>query len=226
MGHRKFIYFLFALLSLFVVNIALYSTSEDYQFLLKKLKYKEEVGVIDTENINDYYNIQDSYQEEIQQQISDTTVPNEADTINEVQQPQEQTKVETPTEISEKWKTILGLMGWNFTQTETLSSLFDLTTEYPSEYLEFRDADVTLYYFPGKTYDQVVDIFFAIAQWLPFTLNKNDVLAEKSFFINLDTEFQDDQVRIVFLTENEVFWLKIKKDAYNSVKEDVKTLKK
>jgi hypothetical protein len=49
-----------------------------------------------------------------------------------------------------------------------------------------------------------------------FQLNRMDNFWKKSFFINLSQ--QDDQVRLVVDNGNILFWLKMKKNYYNDIK--------
>jgi len=53
-------------------------------------------------------------------------------------------------------------------------SLFDLTTEYPDEYFEYSNGNVSLYFFVTKTYDGVFDIFNALSKNLPFKTNQTN----------------------------------------------------
>jgi hypothetical protein len=102
-------------------------------------------------------------------------------------------------------------------------ALFDLTPEYPDEYLEYYSENLTLYMFSTKKYREIVSIFEAFTTQLPFAINKTNTAGENSFFINLKPEL-DDYVRIVFEYKQKVFWLKIKKDEYNKVRIMLKNL--
>jgi hypothetical protein len=53
---------------------------------------------------------------------------------------------------------------------------------------------------------------------LPFTLNEVNNIWEKSFYINLDWNFNDNNARIIFSYKNRLFWLKVWKKSYNKVK--------
>lgn len=233
MSRRSFLYILFVVLALFVGNIFFYNMSEDYQFLIKKLKYKEDVKVITQDDINDNYTLEwpaSGVTSDIDESFTDLDddTQNQEDTTT----PDSNVSAEDPEEkmlvLSQNGKDMLNLLwGENtYVQATSLASLFDLTTEYPDEYLEFKSQDTSIYYFGNKKYSEVVDIFFAISQWLPFTINKSNTFWEQSFFINLNPEFNDDVVRIVFESKKEVFWLKIKKDRYNAIKKSLEALKK
>jgi hypothetical protein len=60
---------------------------------------------------------------------------------------------------------------------------------------------------------------------LPFTINEINNFWDKSFYINLNSDINDNIVRIVITNNWIVFWLKIKKNEYNLVKEKLNTLK-
>jgi len=77
------------------------------------------------------------------------------------------------------------------------SNLFDLTDEYPDNYFEYYSKDLVLYFFPTKTYNELVDIFSVLDDELPFTLNKLNNFWDSSFYINLDENIKDRFVRLV-----------------------------
>jgi hypothetical protein len=54
---------------------------------------------------------------------------------------------------------------------------------------------------------------------LPFSINEVNNFWEKSFYINLKEDMKDNYVRIVISKNGVDFWLKIKNDEYNKVKE-------
>lgn len=236
MFQRKILYILSLFLVLFVWNIGLYQYNEDYRFLLKKFKYKEDAQVIEDAQINDDYTL---WEIDVGNTIKSSTGGNQvltqldetakedyksftgADLVKKNPQNEEQL------ELSTEGKKLLELIGeGKITRVENHASLFDMTTEYPDNYLEYSSEDLTMYFFPTKSYDQIIDIFYAISQGLPFSLNKNDAFGEKSFYINISKDFQDEYVRLVVLYKKEVFWLKIKKDYYNDVKKSLMLLKK
>lgn len=106
------------------------------------------------------------------------------------------------------------------------SSLFWLTNEYPYEYLEYysRDKKMSLYVFKDKAYKDILNIFDVISYNLFFKIKKVNNFWEKSFYINLDADLDDNYVRIVFSYKNSNFGLKIKKDWYNEVKKILKSI--
>jgi hypothetical protein len=55
---------------------------------------------------------------------------------------------------------------------EVNANLFDLTNEYPDEYLEYYSKDLTLYFFTTKRYTDLKDIFNVLSEELPFDINE------------------------------------------------------
>ena len=96
--------------------------------------------------------------------------------------------------------------------------MFELTWEYPDYYYEYYSKDLTLYLFPTRTYREVFDIFDYLSGNLPFTLNEINNFWDNSFYINLREDVEDNFVRLVISDDAVTFWLKIKKDEYNRVK--------
>ncbi|NDK07899.1 hypothetical protein EOM39_01475 [Candidatus Gracilibacteria bacterium] len=108
------------------------------------------------------------------------------------------------------------------------SSLFGLTNEYPYDYKEYysREKKMTLYVFKEKDYTEILNIFDVISYNLYFKIKKVNNFGDKSFYINLDSDLDDNYVRFVFSYKNSNFGLKIKKDGYNEVKDILKTVSK
>lgn len=108
------------------------------------------------------------------------------------------------------------------------SSLFGLTNEYPYDYKEYysREKKMTLYVFKEKDYTDILNIFDVISYNLYFKIKKVNNFGDKSFYINLDPDLDDNYVRFIFSYKNSNFGLKIKKDWYNEVKDILKTVSK
>lgn len=113
------------------------------------------------------------------------------------------------------------LEKYNLKQVEIHPKLFDLTWEYPSKYFEFYSENLTLYFFWNKNYNNIKDIFEVLTYELPFSINEVNNFWEKSFFINLDPLFKDKNVRIVIKKSNRTFWIKIKRDLYEKIRNDL-----
>jgi hypothetical protein len=57
-------------------------------------------------------------------------------------------------------------------------------------------------------------------------INEVNNFGDKSFYINLNPEFQDNQIRIVLLYKNRTFGLKMSKDVYPMIRDKLSRLKK
>ncbi len=104
-------------------------------------------------------------------------------------------------------------------ELENSNMLFDITNEYPDEYYEYYSDDLSLYFFTTKSYDDVKNIIEVIAFEVPYEINEVNNFLDKSFYINLDEVISDNDIRIVIWYKSITFWLKIKKDVYNDVKD-------
>jgi hypothetical protein len=60
---------------------------------------------------------------------------------------------------------------------------------------------------------------------LPFKMNPLNNFWDNSFYINLNDDINDNIIRIIITNKWVTFWLKIKKNEYNLVKEKLNTLK-
>jgi len=99
--------------------------------------------------------------------------------------------------------------------------LFDLTWEYPDDYFEYYNENINLYFFWNKIYSDVRDIFKVLTYELPFSINDANNFWTKSFYINLNSWFDDDYIRVVLQKSNRIFWFKIKKELYEKMKNDL-----
>ncbi len=95
--------------------------------------------------------------------------------------------------------------------------LFGLTTEYPNPYLTYINNDLELYIFIDDTFDNIYNTFNYLSwnEERKFSLNKTNSFKTNSFFINLDG---DGFIRLVIEKNNLLFWLKLKKEYYNNIK--------
>jgi len=101
-----------------------------------------------------------------------------------------------------------------------------LTDEYPDDYYEYYSKDLTLYFFTTKSYEEVKNIMEVISYEVPYKINEINNFLDKSFYINLDKSISDNSIRLVISYKSITFWLKIKKDVYNDVKEKLKQIEK
>ncbi len=223
MSSRKIIYFLFFILFIFVVNIVLFYGNKDYKDFL--------------------YSIKLGTQKEQELNVSDEYVyspkPEDVRYVNSTWWQSSWTGWKTQSWALKENKKIPELVmsdeddnflklfsSYQLKRIFIHPSLFDLTTEYPDEYFEYSNGNLSLYFFATKNYDEVLDIFNALSKTLPFTLNPTNSFWERSFYINLGKDFVDDNIRIIIENKKRVFWLKIKKDMYNQVKQILENLKK
>jgi hypothetical protein len=207
-------------------NIIAYSVSEDYRFFVKKIKYPWEVVYENTQQVDD------SERVILVENDSETTTTIDSNIVIVGQEGF--TFLDAIWRKEDIWDEDESLPELTFRENEIIekfkdkfvlsndistTSLFDITTEYPDEYHEYFNKHMSLYIFSTKTYEQVYSIFDVLTYELPYSINETNNFWEKSFYINLEWWYSDDKVRIVFEYENKVFWLKITKDSYNTVKQ-------
>ena len=113
------------------------------------------------------------------------------------------------------------LKKYKLKKVELNPRLFDLTDEYPDEYFEYYGKDMTFYFFWNKNYTDLRDIFEVLSYELPFKIKEVNNFGQNSFYINLNTLFEDGYIRIVIKKSNRTFWLKIKKELYNKIKNNL-----
>ena len=217
---RILIGFLIFIMLVLISNIVIYSVSEDYRFFLKKIKYSQEVVYDDTLTIDDSRQIE----------VLDTSSPETETTIKSDESlefldvlsgREDIQKEEEKRELTEDEREFIEAFKERFvlSEEESYGSLFDITTEYPDDYYEFKNKHISVYVFQSKSYEEVLKIFQVLEYELPYTINEVNNFADASFYINLDDAYSDGIVRLVLNHKNTAFWLKIKKDSYNTVKE-------
>lgn len=225
---RLSIFFLLLLILLLLANIVWYMSSQEYRFFIQKLKHPD--WVIERSDIL----------------IDDSVIPSESNNEETVltedwvsvstlkflesitgRNPSSEEKNDTSEDLlPESLLQILDLLAdFNLSQVSSEEYLFWVTPEYPESFDQWLGWELSLYYFSGKTYSWVFDIFDILSFELPITLNEVNNFWEQSFFINMDTDWQDEYVRIVFVYQNEVFWLKIKNNTYNEVRDALSVLR-
>ncbi len=233
---RKLIIFLIFLVFIFLINYVFYIVSEDYRFFIKKIKDPEDVVYVDKEVIDDKIKIDNKKEEELKKEkaienkiledakVVETSKKNEEifdteDNSKEVELKKEVVLWKSYQKILEKFST------YDLQPLEINTNLFDLTDEYPDNYLEYYWENLTLYFFPTKGYRDVVDIFTILQDELPFNIKEVNNFWEASFYINLDKDIEDRFIRIVISYEWVAFWIKVKKTDYSLVKAKLILLK-
>ncbi len=229
---RYIISLLLFLILLLWANIFAYIVSEDYRFFVKKIKYKQEIVYENNGNIDDSERI--IIVEENNNTITDfspdsiATTSTEGFTFLDVLSGESLEKKEDKAlrDLTRDEISFIAEFEKKFVleKRQSFSSLFDITTEYPDDYHEYANKHISIYVFPTKNYDEIYNIFDVLRYEVPYTLNETNNFWDKSFYINLDEVYRDGIVRIVLESQNTVFWLKIKKDNYNTVKKILEEL--
>jgi len=92
--------------------------------------------------------------------------------------------------------------------------LFGLTWEYPEKYFEYYNEDINLYFFWNKLYSDIKDMFDVLTYELPISLKEVNNFGTKSFYINLNSWFDDGYIRVILETSNRLIGIKIKEELY------------
>lgn len=220
----KIFYILLIIICGFIMNIILYYVSATYRGFMQNLK-SDEVNIevtddysISKDEIKDYQNQQlwekapwefwiGSANGGLNEWGLSTVVVNDLSST-----PESMDLTPYQKEIYSRFS------GFWLNQLLTHSSLMDVTNEYAYKYFEYYSTDLSFYIFPGRTYKEVKEVFdLDNTQWL-YYLNELDNFWDESFYINFDW-IDDWFVRLIFVSNGSVFWLKIWKNQYNAVKE-------
>ena len=226
---RNWIYILFFLIIGFLLNIFLFFFSSDYRYFLKNLKW-DNVEQVAEGIINDDYDLWSENNLEYlddKNNVDNTNLVKEKDDLSESNVVVKNKLEEKKMEFNDVDKKVFNLFKrYSFNELELHSRLFDLTSEYPYDYKEFYTKDFNIYFFWDRKHSELLDIFEVLTYELPFTLNEVNNIWEKSFYINLDWNFNDNNIRFIFSYQNRLFWLKVWKNSYNKIKSILDNLKK
>lgn len=194
---------------MFFLNITFYYISNDYRNFIENLKYSEK-------NLENEFEYNPNSWE-----TKNNLEKKEIDIEKEEKEKIKEEKIERKTVLWKNYKIILDKFEKNYLlkKIEVNSLLFELTDEYPDHYFEYYSKNLVLYFFPTKRYWEIYDIFDYLKNNSPYKINEANNFWDKSFYINLNEEIKDDYIRIVVSKNGINFWLKIKKDEYNKVKE-------
>lgn len=237
MNPRFFVKLVFILFFVFILHLFLYYFWSVYSEFFKWIKYnKNNENVVKTGSIDYTNNTISSYTWKVSKSWSIQVEKNPEVVIEEKVIDNFSGSIKKSNNSEWTWElilsfdnqTVLDLFAtYKLVKLSSHSSLFDLTTEYPDPYLEYYSTSkwVTLYIFTSKNYTDVLNIFEVISYNLPFKTKKVNNFWDKSFFINIDQSLDDEYTRFVFSYKNKVFWLKIKKDSYNEIKDILNKLK-
>ncbi len=228
---RILLFILAVLLVGTLTNIVLYAMSDDYRFFVKKMKYGSETvssdNILDVEEV---VKIQDELDGDIDKVLDVVSKRQKGMTFLEVVESQKwdiSDDEEQLPELTFYENEVLQAFQERFDITELLiqTRLFGLTREYPDNYYEYYSPELTLYIFPTKSYNDILKIFSLLEEEEGFFLNETNSFGEKSFFINTNADYENnDEIRLVFAYEKRAFWLKIKKESYNSVEDILQNL--
>lgn len=221
---RNLIIFIVFLIISFFINVVFYYVSPEYKDFIKNFK---EEKILKSEN-EDIEEKTDPWTVLVEEDESMWLVKNDNknneifDKINELTN---KVQIKENVVLWKNYRDILSLFSsYNLQELEINTSLFDVTTEYPDNYIEYYSKELTLYFFPTKTYSQVYDIFKVLEYELPFNINPVNNFWDKSFYINLDNDINDNIIRIVISYKWISFWIKTKKNEYSLIKEKLNSL--
>ena len=216
---------------MFILNIWLFYTSKWYRNFLQSIKWDKVVT-----DINDNYKIKDKEIEKtLENELNSKIIDNKTNLNKELKSKDnliEKVKfvrdiVDTNIKESIFFKNFLNKIFekfWKntFIRVEEHWSLMDVTDEYPDKYFEYYSPKLTIYNFPTKTYKEVKEIFEIESNWENYTINEVDNFWDESFYINLWEDYKDNFIRIIFVKNKNVIWIKVSKDEYNSIKNIIK----
>lgn len=214
-----------------ILNTLIYIWSEDYRSFIRGIKYGEEEKVIERKiESQELQEIKEEADGDIEEMLEIVQKRHKWMTFLEVfEQKKEEIKQEEEIlpELINTEEFVVEKFRSHYDISELLieTRLFGITREYPDKYYEFYNTNLTLYVFPTKNYRDLENIFSVLQEEENFSLNRTNTFWEASFFINLSEDYQNnDEIRIVFEYQKRAFWLKIKKDQYNVVKNILNTL--
>lgn len=241
---KKIVYTILLISLVFLCNIGLYFYSDAYSLFLKQMKYWEDIPQDYTSLITDDYLLKNfpwwNWESPSCSCESDKKSENiTPETLDDISL-DSQESILTQTWVSEKWEAekqikeakrqqAMGKISqilpkfskYNLEEKpyDEYYKMFDISDEYPNTYITYANTDLEIYFFPESSFEDFYNIFTLLSNDImvkDFQLNRMDNFWKKSFFINLSQ--QDDQVRLVVDNGNILFWLKMKKNYYNDIK--------
>jgi len=245
---NKKIYILIFILIWFILNIIFFMFSDNYRYFLQSLKYdntpeykvddKYKISITDEYeeivNENDLFSwLSNNFSDKSSAIDKNKELSNNSDKVKlgsikiNNNNWREDKKIEFLDSIEEIKLTDIennileSLKKYNLKKIDLHPRLFGLTWEYPDDYFEYYADDINLYFFWNKLYSDMKDIFEVLTYELPFSLNEVNNFWEKSFYLNLNSWFDDENVRVILKKSNRIFWFKIKKELYNQMKNDL-----
>ncbi len=215
---RYFVYIILFLILSFILNITLYFFSDTYRNFLKSLKsekqdIKQNINKVEKNETN-FVKKKKVVKSKSENDKKDNIKVEYKEKVLDISE----TKIEK--EILKKFR------EYSLKKLELHPRLFDLTSEYPDDYIEYYSEYLTIYFFWNKPYSDIKDIFNVLSYELPFSINEVNNFWDKSFYINLKDEFKDDNIRFVFTYKTRTIGIKVNKKFYDMVKIKLQNLKK
>lgn len=247
---KKIIYWFLFLFAIFLLNVAWYFFSENYRFLIKKIKHGDNYVVQDKNSIDDLNFTDDEIVKTNTWNCNCSTVwfswdtssgifnSNTSTWLVDVNIPVTKTQTQ---ELTSSW-----IQNWTWiTSDETIAyswivnwvfekfpwydfkyksysdnyMMFWFTDEYAKKYLTYNAWKFEIYFYVEDNFDKVYDFFDVLSKELNFEVKKQDNFWNRSFYVNTtDAKF----VKVVIKSWNKLFWLNIKKQYYNEVKNILK----
>lgn len=214
---KKVVYSILILILTFLLNIWLYYYSENYSFFLKKLKYW------DTMINNESQNITDDYVANNSNCNCDNVQPicsNSWGLVKENTNIVSNSWTSTSSWQIDEFFTHFDKNTLKIKQYDEYYKIFNITDEYPTEYITYDNENFEVYLFLNWKFDDLYNMFELLSTDKTiinkFSLNKVNSFGKKSFFIN--TINDDGRVKLVVDNWKILFWLYIKKSYYNNIK--------
>jgi len=217
----KILYFF---IFIFFLNIFFYYISLDYKEFLENLKYWETINELEKWNENFNWekinNLTEIKIEKIDKVSNDIEIIEEKDNLTNVQIWKDNLIENKDVVLWKNYRDVLEkfLNIYDLSKIEINTLLFEITNEYPDYYYEYYSKDFTLYFFTTKNYNQIYDIFSYLQEDWPFSINEVNNFWEKSFYINMDKEVNDDFIRLVITQNGITYWIKVKNEQYDTFK--------
>jgi hypothetical protein len=162
---RNTILFIIFLIFSFIINIVFYYISDDYRLFLKELKTDDNLLEKVESNSTKIDYIEDNTLE-----IVKSSDKNEKIFENDLD---ENITLKKDVNLGKNYKEIIYLFdSYELKELELNTNLFDLTDEYPDNFIEFYSKNLTLYIFPTKSYNEIKDIFTVLEKELPLKVNE------------------------------------------------------
>ena len=237
---RNLIYVFLVFVLVFFLNLLLYIYVDAYRNWIKVLKYWDVLNeqswwVDDSYNVNSIEDTLWSGSKLEKDLLLDLWIWNELTAekitwnsdaeVSELKEKPVVREIRKKLELSQTAKLVLQKFkedDFELLEQNDKDDLLDIAWEYPDDYLQYYRVWADVYILATRTFDEVKDIFEVLEYEMPFSLNRVNNFWDESFYINLDRA--DDKIRFIFEYKWEVYWVKVKKENYNTVKNIINNL--